>query len=70
MINGWSKRKGEEETNIKEEGEEKAEIKGLSFGKGKLKKQGKRWKNDGSTEPTIFSLIIFKNLLKLFKNFN
>ena len=26
----------------KDEGEEKAEIKGLSFGKGKLKKQGKR----------------------------
>ena len=42
MINGRGKRKGEEETNIKEEGEEKAEIKGLSFGTGKLKKQGKR----------------------------
>ena len=42
MINGRGKRRGEEETNIKEEGEEEAEIKGLSFGTGKLKKQRKR----------------------------
>ena len=39
MINGRGKRRGEEETNIKEEGEEEAEIKRLNFGTRKKKKE-------------------------------
>ena len=44
MINGRGKRKGEVETNIKEEGEEEAEFKGLSFGTRKTRKTRKKMK--------------------------
>ena len=44
MINGRGKRRGEEETNINEEGEEEAEIKGLSFGTRKTQKTRKKMK--------------------------
>ena len=41
MINGRGKRRGEEETNIKEDGEEESEIKGTENLECKAKRIGK-----------------------------
>ena len=52
--NGRNKIKGEEERNNKEVGQEESEAKDQSFLAEKLKKEGKKWKDNGFAEPLFY----------------